>query len=95
MKLKEDIRPITELKSHTRQIREQIKRTRRPVVITMNGRADLVLLSAETFDESSRRHLIDVLDRASADPKERPIEEAIEEARQRVQKISRRRHKSR
>ncbi len=95
MRLDEDIRPIGELSSHARQIRRQIKRTGRPVVITVNGRAELVVLSAAPFDKVNRLHLIDMLDRASADTEERPIEEAIQEARERVEKVSRRHRKGR
>jgi prevent-host-death family protein len=49
MKLADDIRSVTELKRNTREIFDQIHRTGRPVVLTVNGRADAVLMDAETF----------------------------------------------
>lgn len=53
MKLSEDIRSVTELKRNTREIIEQVRRTGRPVVLTINGKAGAVLLDAQTFE----RHL--------------------------------------
>ena len=53
MKLIEDIRSVTELKRNTREILNQIRQTGRPVVLTVNGKADAVLIDARTFE----RHL--------------------------------------
>jgi len=47
----EDIKPVSELKRHTREIFEQLHRTGRPVVITVNGKPDVVLLSAKVFED--------------------------------------------
>jgi prevent-host-death family protein len=46
--LAEDIRSVTELKRNTRDILQQIHRTVRPVVLTVNGKADAVLMDAKT-----------------------------------------------
>jgi prevent-host-death family protein len=51
MKLTDDIRSVTELKRNTRQILSQARQTGRPVVLTVNGRADAVLLDAKTFEK--------------------------------------------
>ena len=51
IELTEDIRSVTDLKRNTRQILDQIHRTGRPVVLTVNGRADAVLLDAKTFEK--------------------------------------------
>lgn len=53
MKITDDIRSVTELKRNTREILDQVHRTGRPVVVTVNGKANAVLLDAETFE----RHL--------------------------------------
>jgi prevent-host-death family protein len=53
MKLTDDVRSVTELKRKTREILDQVRETGRPVVLTVNGRADAVLMDAKTFD----RHL--------------------------------------
>ena len=51
MKLTEDIRSVTELKRKTREILSQVKQTGRPVVLTVNGKADAVLIDARTFEK--------------------------------------------
>ena len=51
MKLIDDIRSITELKRKTKEILDQVRETGRPVVLTVNGKADAVLIDAKTFDK--------------------------------------------
>ena len=50
----EDIRSVTDLKRHTREILDQARQTGRPVVLTVNGRADAVLLDAKTYQKHLR-----------------------------------------
>ena len=38
----EDIRSVTDLKRNTKEILNQVHRTKRPVVLTVNGKADAV-----------------------------------------------------
>ena len=45
----EDIRSITELKRNTRAILDQVHETKRPIVLTVNGRADVVIMDPETY----------------------------------------------
>jgi prevent-host-death family protein len=52
--LSEDIRSVTDLKRHTREILQQVHKTGRPVVLTVNGRADAVLLDAKTYQKHLR-----------------------------------------
>jgi prevent-host-death family protein len=52
--LLEDIRSVTDLKRHTREILDQVRETGRPVVLTVNGRADAVLLDAKTYEKHLR-----------------------------------------
>jgi prevent-host-death family protein len=51
MNLVEDIKSVTDLKRNTREILDQIHRTGRPVVLTVNGRADAVLIDAKTYEK--------------------------------------------
>ena len=51
--LAQDIRTVTELKRRTRDILAQVRRTGRPVVVTVNGKADAVLIDARMYE----RHL--------------------------------------
>jgi len=46
-----DIRSVTDLKRKTKEILNQVHRTRRPVVLTVNGRADAVLMDTKTYEK--------------------------------------------
>jgi prevent-host-death family protein len=54
MNLKEDIKPISYIKSHTADILEKINRTHRPIIITQNGEARGVFLDTETFEDMKK-----------------------------------------
>ena len=47
----EDIRSITDLKRDTTTILKQVQDTGRPVVLTVNGKAEAVLLAAEEYEK--------------------------------------------
>jgi len=47
----EDIRSITDLKRKTKEILSQVHRTKRPVVLTVNGKADAVLMDTKTYEK--------------------------------------------
>jgi prevent-host-death family protein len=47
----EDIRSVTELKRKTKEILNQVHRTGRPVVLTVNGKADAVLMDTSTYEK--------------------------------------------
>ena len=48
--LTDDIRSVTDLKRHTKSVLEQVHQTHRPVILTVNGKADAVLLDAKTYE---------------------------------------------
>jgi len=52
LSLIEDIKSVSEFKRQLRQVFSQLHRTRRPVVITVNGRPDVVLLDAAVFERT-------------------------------------------
>jgi prevent-host-death family protein len=52
MKMREDIRPVTYLKSRAADLLDQLNKTHRPVVITQNGEARAVIQDTETYDRS-------------------------------------------
>lgn len=59
----EDIRSITELKRKTHEILEQIEKTGRPVVVTVNGKAEAVIMDAAAYEKHIKalnmaRHLL-------------------------------------
>ena len=47
----EDIRSVTDLKRNTRDIRDHLHATGRPVILTVNGRADSVLLDVRVYEK--------------------------------------------
>jgi prevent-host-death family protein len=50
----EDIRSVTDLKRKTKEILNHVHRTKRPVVLTVNGKADAVLMDAKTYEKHLR-----------------------------------------
>lgn len=47
----EDIRSVTELKRKTKEILNHVHRTQRPVVLTVNGKADAILMDTRTYEK--------------------------------------------
>lgn len=56
-----DVRPLTDFKRNTSGYLSRMKRTRRPVVLTVHGKAELVVQDAQSYQE-----LLDALDHAEA-----------------------------
>lgn len=52
--LTQDIKSITELKKHTHQLLEQVHATGRPIFLTVNGKADAVLIDVKAFEKHLR-----------------------------------------
>ena len=51
LSITEDIRSITDLKRRTNSILEQIHNTKRPVILTVNGKAEAVLMDAKEYEK--------------------------------------------
>ncbi len=68
MRLKSDVRPITHLKTKTAELVRQVSDERRPLVITQNGEAKVVVVDVESYDEWRRAlALLKVLAMSQAD----------------------------
>jgi prevent-host-death family protein len=80
---KEDIVPISELKKNTKKILAQIRKTGRPVILTVNGRADSVLVDVENYEKQIRAANLSKLlleaERDVAEQKIRPLDSFLEE----------------
>ena len=59
--LTEDIHPLTEFKRNTANMVRQMKKTRRPLVLTVNGKAELIIQDARSY-----QLLLERLDRLEA-----------------------------
>ncbi len=46
-----DIRSITDLKRNTNSVLDQIHKTKRPVLLTVNGKAKAVILDAKEYEK--------------------------------------------
>jgi len=56
-----DIRSLTDFKRHTAELVAQLKETGRPQILTVNGKAAVVVQDAESYQK-----LLDLVDRAEA-----------------------------
>jgi prevent-host-death family protein len=61
MKLKRDIQSLSTFKRDTAKFVRQMKKTRAPVVLTVNGKAELVVQDADSYQE-----LLEAKDRMEA-----------------------------
>ncbi len=53
--LSQDIHPLTDFKRNTSNFMSRMKKTRRPVVLTVNGKAELVVQDAEGYQQILER----------------------------------------
>jgi len=73
MDITKDIQPMTTFRNHSSEIMQHLKETRRPVILTVNGKAAAVVQDAEAY-----QHLLDLAAEASA---AEGIRQGIEDAR--------------
>lgn len=58
MNLARDIHPLTDFKRHTPEFLRQLKESGRPFVLTVNGKAEIVVQDAKTY-----QRLLDLAER--------------------------------
>jgi prevent-host-death family protein len=80
---KEDILPVSELKKNTRRVLEQVHKTQRPVILTVNGKANSVLIDVDSYEKQMRAlNLSNLLLKAEKDIKDnkiRPVDSFLKE----------------
>src|SRR5438105_10781549 len=54
MKISRDIQSLSVFKRDTAKFRRQLKKTKQPIVLTVNGKADMVVIDADSYDEYLR-----------------------------------------
>jgi prevent-host-death family protein len=54
MRISRDIQSLSVFKRDTAKFRRQLKKTKQPIVLTVNGKADMVVLDADSYDEYLR-----------------------------------------
>ncbi len=73
----EDIRSITDLKRNTNSVLDQIHKTKRPVILTVNGKAEAVLIDAKEYEKTTNAfNLLKLLVSAEEELKEGRFTEA-------------------
>jgi len=79
----EDIRSVTDLKRKTRDILDHLHATGRPVILTVNGRADSVLLDVHVYEKYLRAvnlaKLLAPAERELEDGRTRPARDFLKE----------------
>ncbi len=85
----ETIRPSSDLRNHYNEISKQCKESRRPVIITVNGRGDTVVLGLQDYYQMKfELELLRMLADAEEDVKHgrvAPIQESFDELRTSLQ----------
>ena len=51
MRLTEDIKPVTQLKTRAARLIQELHQNRRPMVITQNGKASAVMMDVASYEE--------------------------------------------
>jgi prevent-host-death family protein len=86
--LTEDIKSVSDLKQNTRQIFEQLHKTGRPIVVTINGKPDAILLDVEVFEKKLKTlNLAYLLEEAEEDVRKnrvRPVKDFLREFKKRA-----------
>lgn len=55
IEIRDDVRPLTDVRKHLAEIVARVQRTNRPLVLTQRGRAVAVMLSPAEYDEMAGR----------------------------------------
>jgi prevent-host-death family protein len=55
MKLMEDIHPVSEFKKNASKLIKQVQATKRPMILTVNGKPAAVLQDPSTYQDSTSR----------------------------------------
>jgi prevent-host-death family protein len=86
MNIERDIQPLTDFKRHTSEFLAQLKATGQPVILTINGKAEIVVQDARSYqrllDLAERLETIQAVKEgiASADRGEgRPMDDVFDE----------------
>jgi PHD/YefM family antitoxin component YafN of YafNO toxin-antitoxin module len=74
MKISRDIQSLSVFKRDTSKFRRQLKKTKEPIVLTVNGKADMVVIDAVSYEnylrEKDRLDMIASVNRGIQDMKE-------------------------
>ncbi len=96
MNLSRDIHPLTDFKRNTAEFLAQLKETGHPLVLTINGKAELVVQDARSYqrllDLAERLETIDAVKEGLASMKRgegRPLEEVFDDVEKEMRTMAR------
>lgn len=72
--IEQDIVSVTDLKRRTKDVIDHARDSKRPTIVTVNGRADVVLMSAKTYEKMKRSANIAKTFQQSAKPAQQTTE---------------------
>lgn len=82
MKLTRDIQSLSVFKRDTSKFLRQLKKTKKPIVLTVNGKAEMVVIDANSYEdylrEKDRQDMIASVKRGIADMKAGRVKDADE-----------------
>ena len=88
LNLKDDIQPLTTFRNNSVKMMNQLKKTGRPVILTINGKSEAVIQSAEAYQrlldiaaQADVREAIRQGDEDFAAGRTRPAREVFDEMR--------------
>lgn len=88
MRLTEDIKPVTYMKTRAAELLKKVNDSRRPMVITQNGEAKAVVLDVETYEAlRDAKTLLQIVAQGEDDIRSGrvlPQEEALARVRSRI-----------
>ncbi len=88
MRLKEDIKPVTYMKTRPAELLKKVSESRRPTIITQNGEAKAVVLDVESYEDlRNAAVLLQLAAQGEKDLEEGrvvPQEQALERVRARI-----------
>lgn len=83
-----NIRPITDLRTHQREVCELATETREPVVLTKNGAAAYLLFDSKAYEARERERRVQMaLREAEIEERYRPESLSAEESNARMKRI--------
>ena len=90
MLLSESVKPISYIKAHASEMLADIAKTRNPVIITQNGQAKAIIQDLQTYEKTQETlamlKVVAMGEKAVAEGRVKPLNEAFAEVRRRIRK---------
>jgi prevent-host-death family protein len=92
--MEQDIRPVTWVKNCTREMLEQVNETRRPIIVTQDGKPRAVIQDPKSYESTTESlammKLLAMREREAEEGKLIPQDEVFAQVRQHIRKMRRR-----